>query len=129
MANDPENTGHKLQYWWDLTRFSIAQRIIGLLTIPFAVLVVSGFMFVKDLRQTAQRTEDTKVKITTQESASAAHTEFGKLRYWLTDLSVRAECRHCVGAVQRTDRRNRGPRTRRGQSRIGRCQQLPQQSA
>ena len=88
MANNPENTGHKSQSWWDLTRFSIAQRIIGLLTIPFAVLVVSGFMFVKDLRQTAQRTEDTKVKITTQESASAAHTEFGKLRYWLTDLSV-----------------------------------------
>jgi len=88
MANGTENAGHKAQHWWDLTRFSIAQWIIGLSTVLFAALVVSGFVFVKDLRRTAQRTEETKIKIRTQESASAAHTEFGKLRYWLTDLSV-----------------------------------------
>lgn len=88
MAGSADNDAHGTQSWFDLTRFSIAQRITGLSCILFGILLVSGFMFVKDLRETAQRTQDTKIKIRTQESASAAHTEFGNLRYWLTDLSV-----------------------------------------
>ena len=88
MAGGADSEAPGAQPWFDLTRYSIAQRIIGLTCILFGILLVSGFMFVKDLRETAQRTQDTKIKIRTQEAASAAHTEFGNLRYWLTDLSV-----------------------------------------
>ena len=51
-------------------------------------LIGSSLFLLSELQQSAARTERMKQLFDVVEEAGAAHTTFGELRYWLTDLSV-----------------------------------------
>lgn len=67
---------------------TIALRIILLSGALLAALVVSVMVMIADLRANQQRVEEASDRFRMLQAAGEAHTTFGEMRYWLTDLSV-----------------------------------------
>ena len=87
IGSSNEGTARPLSQGF-LGRLPIWAKLALLTGAGLLSLIGSSLFLLSELQQSAARTERMKQLFDVVEEAGAAHTTFGELRYWLTDLSV-----------------------------------------